>query len=278
MALTLSKVDISNIALSEIGAQSIDDFDDTQNTSAVAVKINWQLALAEVSRAAQWNCLMATAVLTPTVQEPLPDAPVNPPTTPWAPFTVYVANQYVTYGLQIYQAFYNNTSTNNFINDLTAGYWFETDITDPNPSFGGSGYGGNYPSNWAYQYPLPGDCILVCSYNQQQPSPGQELTWQIIGINLYSNQNTAVIKYIQYNEDCTRYDALFTACLVSLLASKIATRLRQDDTQIASGCYAKYLKKLADARTTNGGEQVRRRFTPQANSRWINSRFRSTNG
>lgn len=266
------------MALSKIGAQAISDFDDTNNTSAVEVKLNWQLALAEASRAHRWNCLMTTAVLVPTAQTPVPDAPVPPVTTPWAPFTSYVANQYVTYGLQIYQAFYDNTSTANFINDLTAGYWFETDITDPNPSFGGSGYGGNYPSNWAFQYPLPGDCLLVAEYNQQQPNPGQLQQWEIIGINLYSNQNTGVIKYVQYNEDCTRYDALFTACLVLLLASKVATRLRQDDTQISGACYQQYLKQLAQARAKDGGEQLRRRFTPQANSRWVNSRFRSTNG
>lgn len=266
------------MALARVGAQAISSFDDDQSPSAIEVRNNWQLALAEASRAHRWNCLMATAVLVPTEQTPLPDTPVPPVTTPWAPFTAYAANEYVSYGLQIYQAFYANVSTANFINDLTAGYWFETDITDPNPSFGGSGYGGNYPSNWAYQYPLPGDCLLVAEYNQQQPTPGQLQTWEVIGINLYSDQNTGVIKYIKYEEDCTRYDALFAACLVQLLASKVATRLRQDDTQISVGCYQQYLKQLAQARTKDGGEQVRRRFVLQANSRWINSRFRSTNG
>lgn len=278
MPTSLSKTDLANMALSRIGAQAVSDLTDTQNTSAVEVSLNWQLALAEASRAHRWSCLMNTAALTPTAQTPLPDAPVNPPTTAWAPLTSYVANQYVTYGLQIYQAFFNHTSSNNFTNDLTSGLWFQTDITDPNPSFGGSGYGGNYPSNWAFQYALPGDCLLVAEYNQQQPTPGVEQTWEVIGINLYSNQNTGVIKYVQFNEDTTRYDALFIACLVQLLASKIATRLRQDDTQISAGCYQQYLKQLAQARAKDGGEQLRRRFTPQANSRWINSRFRSTNG
>ena len=179
------------------------------------------------------------------------------------------------YGGALYQALIANTSTASFINDLTAGFWFETDILNVDP-FNPSDIGSQYASSWAFQYPLPADCLLVYTYNDQpRTSPDKE--WEIIGTNLYSDEDTAVIHYVQYNEDSTRYDPMFTDCLVLKLASMIATRLRQDDTQIAQGAYNQYLKQLSAARTRDANERRGRRFVPQRNSNLINSRYFSTN-
>lgn len=275
MPTTLAKVDLFNLALAHVGAQLITDPNDTSNPSAVECNTNWQLALASVARSHPWNCLMVAAQLQPTAQTPIVPVPPGVTSTPWAPLTAYAANVFVTYGNALYQALIANTSTNSFINDLTAGFWFETDLLNIDP-FNPNSLGSNYASGWAYQYPLPQDCLLVYTYNDQ-PMTSPEKEWEIIGINLYSDMDTAVIHYVQYNEDCTRYDGMFTDCLVLKLASMIATRLRQDDTQIAQGAKAEYLKQLSAARTRDANERRSRRFVPQQNSNLIRSRYFSTN-
>lgn len=272
---TLSKTDLANNALSNIGAQAIDDFDDSTNTSAIAVRGNWQLAVAEVARAHAWNCLMAAVQLTATAQTPItPPTPV-PASTPWAPLTAYAAGTYVTYGGALYQALIANTSTNSFINDLTAAFWFETDLLDTNP-FDPNALASLYPSGWAYQYPLPADCLLMVALNDN-PTCGPEQEYEIIGINLYTNQDQAVIKYVQYTEDTTRYDSLFAGCVVLKLGASIATSLRQDDLQIAARMDQAYQRALTAARTKDAGERKPRRFSPVQNSRFISARWASTN-
>lgn len=220
---------------------------------------------------------MAAVVLQPTAQTPI--TPPSPAVTanPWAPATVYAAGDYVTYGspAYIYQALIANTSSASFTNDLTSGFWFQTDIYNTDP-FNPNAQASLYPSAWAYQYPLPPDFLLLSTLNDS-PFSGCETEYEIIGINLYTNASQAVIKYVQYNEDTTRYDALFVGCLILLLASYIASRRRQDDTQIAARLYAQYLKELSKARAKDAGERKPRRFSPVNNSRWVASRYFSTN-
>lgn len=263
------------MALSNVGAQAISDFDDLTNTSAIEVRGNWQLAVSEVARAHAWNCLMVAVQLTATAQTPITPPTSVPASTPWAPLTAYAAGDYVTYGGALYQALIANTSTASFINDLTAGFWFETDLLDVDP-FNPDALAAQYPSGWAYQYPLPADCLLVVALNDN-PTVGAEQEYEIIGINLYTNRSQAVIKYVAYTEDTTRYDPLFAGCVVLKLAASIATNLRQDDTQIAARMEAGYQRALTAARTKDAGERKPRRFNPVANSRYISSRWASTN-
>lgn len=275
MGTSLSRTDLANQALSNIGAQPIEDFDDTDNTSATEVRGNWELAVAETGRAHAWNCLMAAVQLQPTAQIPISPAVPVPASTAWAPLTAYAAGAYVTYGGALYQALIANTSTASFINDLTAGFWFETDQLNVDP-FNPNAIAAQYPSGWAYQYPLPPDCLLMVALNDN-PTVGPEQEYEIIGINLYTNQSQAVIKYVKYTEDTTRFDALFAGCVVLKLSASIATRLRQDDTSIAVRMEQLYARSLTAARAKDAGERKPRRFNPVANSRFISSRWASTN-
>lgn len=275
MPTTLAKIDLINMALSKIGAQSIDDIDDTENTSAIEARINWQLAVAEVGRAHAWNCLMEAVQLSATPQTPITPATPTPSSTAWAPATAYAAGEYVTYGGALYQALIANTSSASFINDLTQAFWFETDLLNVSP-FDPWSLGSQYASGWAYQYPLPDDCLLLVTVNDT-PYYAPATEYEIIGINLYTNIDEAIIKYVKFTEDTTRYDPLFAGCVVLMLASKMATRLRQDDANIATNMTMQYMKALSAARTKDAGERKPRRFNPIANSLLIASRYGSTN-
>lgn len=198
-------------------------------------------------------------------------------TIPWAPATSYAAGAFVTYGGALYQALIANVSSASFINDLTKAWWFETDIYNPNP-FGQAvmGDGAQYPSGWAYQYPLPSDFLLLSVLNDFWCNQA-EVQYEIIGQNLYTNYSQAVIKYVAYNTDTTIFDSLFTAALVCKLAQRVATSLRQDDTAIAGKLEVEYQKALRDARVKDAGERKPFRFSPVNNSRLVASRYSSTN-
>lgn len=276
MPTTLSKEQIMNSALARIGVKPVADFADLDSIPAEQCLLQWDFAFSEIGRAHAWNCLLKPAVLQVEEQEPITPADPVPASTPWAPGTVYAVGDYVTYGdpAYLYQALIANTATASFTNDLTAGYWLQTDIYDANPF---SGSGANYPSGWSYKYPLPEDCLLLAELNDQPCKQGYKQDWEIMGSDLYTNDSRAVIKYVSAEPDTTRYDSLFVGCLVLLLASKIATILRQDDTNISTTMLQLYSKAMHEARAKDGAEKIAVRFDPVANSRFVGSRFRSTN-
>lgn len=277
MPTTLSQVQIINQALARIGVKPIESIETPDDIPSEQARVNWPLALGVVGRAAAWNCLLKPGVLVAEAQDPITPPGPTPVPTAWAPATHYAAGDYVSYGspAYTYQALIANLSTASFVNDLTSGYWFQTDIFNPDP-FGTSGSGALYPSGWAYKYPLPADCLLVVTLNDMLLA-GYEEEFEIMGGDLYTNYSQAIIKYTWSNPDTTKYDTLFVECLVLKLAAMMATILRQDDAAISQAMEGIYLKKLSSARTKNAGERKPRRFNPVTNSRFIGSRYRSTN-
>ena len=262
------------MALSQIGAQTIASLGDQTNTSSVSCATNWTLAFLAVAREHDWNCLMVDAVLSPVPQTPIVPAGVPAGTTAWAPFTSYAAGDYVTYGGSLYQALIANTSTASFVNDLTAAFWFETDVLNTNPF--GQCTASNYPSGWNYKYSLPADFVKLSSLNFSECReflPPNEIK----GRFLYTDEGSAVIQYVAALTDTTIYDSLFTNALMFMLASKIATQLRQDSGAISSQMLAYYERALREARMKDGNEGTPRRFNPVANSRLVASRYNSTN-
>src|ERR1700753_2962221 len=121
MPTTLSPVDISNVALSKIGAQTITSLTDLTIQSAIICNTSFLLAYLEVTRAGRWNCLLNPAILVQEPQTPLPGPTAPTPAPNWEINTFYAANTYLTYGGYVYIVMYDYTSTNNFFNDLTAG-------------------------------------------------------------------------------------------------------------------------------------------------------------
>jgi hypothetical protein len=340
MPTTLDPVSVCNVALSKIGAESINSLADLTNRSSRACNTNFNLAYLSTSRAARWNCLLTTAQLTQIPQTPIvTGGSVAPPTStpwaaftfyslgvyvsyggayylvlnaytssaafatdlasgnlqlwnpngnppsfavPWAEFTAYAANAYVTYGNYFYQVLVAYTSSNNFLNDLTSGFLAQTDqqsgqnVSDLtlDSCFGGS----QYPSGWAFEYALPDDFQLLGILNGNicwdfDGSGSGGGLYEIMGTSLFCNSPLAVIQYVKNQPDTTQFDSMFTHCLTFLLASMIATALRQDGGKLEGEMLGLYNRALSSARAKNGGEAMPRRFSPLRSSRILRSRY-----
>lgn len=279
-----SPVDISNLALSRIGAESIQALNDNQSVSAIACNQNWPLAYLSVSRCGAWNALLAVAILAQQPQTPIPGDPAPSPVVAWAPLTAYTVGQYLSYGspAYIYVVMFSYTSTVSFANDLTTGA-----LTQTNEITGIANFfqpdGSQFPSGWAYKYALPADFQLLVSLNANTGLTADNLTdttddYEIIGTSLYCDTEQAIIQYVQNQPDSSRFDAMFVDALSYKLAAMIATTLRQDGGKLAGEMLSLYNQCVRTARQKNGGEKQRRRFNPINSSRYIQSRYGGLNG
>lgn len=288
MPTSLAPVDAANIALSKIGAEAINQIVNPANRSSRAVNTSFNLAYLEVTRSARWNCLLTPAQLTQIPQIPI--VPTNPPITgpAWAPNTTYLANTYLSFGGYWYLVMFTYTSTTNFLNDLTTGALSQTDqqtnsaFTDLQlDTFGCSG--SQFPSGWAFQYALPDDFQLMGSLNGNicwdwDGSGSQSDLYELMALApngecLFCNEPIAVIQYVQSQPDTTRWDSLFTSAFTFLLASMIATTLKQDGGKLEAEMLGLYTRALSKARAKNGGESMPKRFNPVRSSRLVRSRF-----
>lgn len=93
---------------------------------------------------------------------------------------------------------------------------------------------------------------------------------------LLTDADSARVSYISSRTAVTEYDSLLTECLVLLLASKLVVSMRQDEA-LTQALLAEYNGKLSAARRIDGNEQGRRQYDIAGGSRWVNSRWRSTN-
>jgi hypothetical protein len=294
MPTSLSPTDLCNIALSKIGAQTINSMTDPTSPPALACNANFNLCYLEVSRSGKWNCLLtASGPLVAIPQTPLPGYPTlggSITATAWAPLTAYLANVYVTFGGYYYQVMFNYTSTVSFLNDLTTGALTQTDAQTGSPNYLGLS-GSAYPSGWAFQYALPADFQLLVTLNGNTSldssgadldgSASDEYELMTDGSNgqcIYCDEPQAVIQYVKNQPDCTQFDSIFTDAFTYKLAAAIATPLRQDGGKLQSEMLGEYEKQLRKARARNGGEQLVRRFNPIGTSRFVNARWGGANG
>ena len=295
MPSTLSPVDVSNIALTKIGAQAINSLSDTTSSSAIACNTNFTQSYQEVSRAAPWNCLIRSQILVNITQTPLPWSTSGGSSTitatAWAPNTAYLANVYVTFGGYYYQVMFNYTSTISFLNDVTTGALVQTDQPTSGNTFG-TNSGSQYPSGWGYQYVLPSDflCLQALNDNGDWTQDGsQSDDYEIMsgvtnpstpptyGLCIFTDAPNAVVQYIPNQPDTTQWDSMFTNCVTLKLASAIATNLRQDGGAMEQRLLQAYEVELRHARQKNGGEKQARRFNPIPSSRFNQARYVGVN-
>jgi len=290
-----SLTDVCNIALLEIGSQPISDMDDTTSTNAGYCRQAFWQAFREVARMHDWNCLtkrVPLALLGSTVTG------VTTPTAPpyWQPNTLYTATAagtYVTYGTATYLCMVTATSSSNFINDLTAGLWAQNFM--PNTFTMAFSNWSNTPGNagtnyeWNYAYGLPSDFLLLLELNgnscANHRGVGDLYELYITQVtntdetissiqSLYCNAATAVIKYIALIQDPSIWDPLFSACIGTLLASKIATQIRGDGGATEAALLQKFRTvTLPIARVQDGGEQKERRYDPTKESKFLRARY-----
>jgi hypothetical protein len=272
----------------QLGQRKIQSINNQTDANAIACNVAWNESFGAVAREAPWNCLKANASLSPVVvstnvtnqQTDIPST-----STIWTPGTAYQVNVYVTYASYLYQCLIANVASTNFAADLTKGYWFQTNYFSP--TYLGMA-GGGYGTEWSNMFQLPSDFITLIELNNNNLWGGGATAWGTAGSQgasheifqnvLYTNQSYAVIKYVQYQPDTTKYDSLFTDALVLKLASTMATDLRKDDATLSLRLKQEYKQVLSEARTKNAGEDKLRRYNIVSESRFIRSRWRSTNG
>ena len=132
---------------------------------------------------------------------------------------------------------------------------------------------------WTFGYELPGDFVLLVELNGTCAWGSHNgRTCEIFQKALYTNAAYANIKYSRWEPDTTNYDPLFTGALVLNLACIIATHLRKDDARLSMGLRQEYKEYLSDARMKDGAEIKLRRYNPVSESRFVRSRYNSTNG
>ena len=275
----LSQTDIVNLALQRLGNRRVMVLADPNDPNAVACTVAWPQALGEVSRDAQWNCLRKRALLSQLAAPP-PAAGSTPTPASWSPGTHYNVGDYATFGnpAYLYMCSIANTASGNFTNDLTMGFWFQTDLYAPNFSQQTGNAGPLF--EWNFAYALPTDFVMLIMLNGQNCWKGRNVGshYEIYQKAIYCNTPTADIEYTRYETDPTNFDTLFVGCLAFKLAALVATTLRKDSGQLAAGMEQMYQRALSEARVANAGEGKPRIYNIVSESRFVRSRRRSTNG
>ena len=305
----LSQTDVCNLALALVGQHPIDDIDQTNGNAAPACRAAFWPAVTEVGRSHPWNCLRLQQRLTALS---FPNASsanscytsfgwpgCRPSTLPpyWTANTVYAGGTLVTWGETIYYALYDQTSSTNFINDVTAGLWAQ--IYSTFISYDQGADGGLYP--WAFGYALPEDFLLLNELNGVNCRGGAGAWGSGSGVAglyeiyvnkvtnadntistaraLFTDQPFANVQYTGLVQDTTVWDPLFVDCVSVLLASRIATTLRGDDGVMALQLKQEYIRTtLPLAKVKDAGEGKRHRYDPTRESNFIRARYRSTVG
>ena len=133
---------------------------------------------------------------------------------------------------------------------------------------------------WSSRFQLPADFIRALELNGVDcwdNFNGDK--FEIYGRFLYTDERFCDLKYVAYTEDATLYDSAFIGALYMMLAARIATPIRKDDGQLAAQLEEIYqMESLPTARRLNGNEGHRRRYDPGTQSKFIRSRWGSTNG
>lgn len=301
----LGPTDIANLALMEVGQPPITDIDDVNSNAAELCRASFWQSVGEAGRAHNWNCLKQRLRL---VQLSFPQTssdyqsgsgtsigwPGCQPSVPppyWLANTAYAGGTLVTYGQAIYYCLQGYISSNNFINDETAGYWAQ--LYSSFFSGRGAGAAGNL-YEWKFGYALPADYLLLNELNGQDCrfSRGEGSLYEIF-INQIQNADQTIskqralfcdtpyadIKYTALIQDTTVYDPLFIGAVAVLLGSKIATPLRGDGGKMAIELRAKFATDvLPNARIKDAGEAKLDRYDPTQQSNFLRSRYGSTAG
>jgi hypothetical protein len=300
-----SQTDIANLALAEVGQNPIADIDDTESVAAQLCARNFWASVAKVAREHSWNCLQRRQTLT---QLALPESSsfgtsigwsCGQPTS-WPPYwlanTAYAGGTLVTYSEAVYYCTQAYTSSNNFINDLTAGYWVQM----YQPATGAfMGPAGALGYEWDFGFVVPEDYILLTELNGNLVWGGYGTSQRGVGdlyeIFVYQTANPdesksnvralfcntpyANVKYTALIQDTTLFDPHFVDAVAVFLASKIATPLRADDGRMAAVLRQRYATDaLPAALVKDAGERKFYRYDPTRESNFLRSRFRGTNG
>lgn len=126
---------------------------------------------------------------------------------------------------------------------------------------------------WLYSYPLPADFVSVTKLNGDVFLGDPSGWFEIRGVNLLTNETTADLEYISFPADATYFDPLFLTALGTLLASRIATPLRQDGGDMMIRLLQVYTQALSRAGMRNANERKAVPRDPAQESQFVRSRW-----
>lgn len=134
---------------------------------------------------------------------------------------------------------------------------------------------------WTYAYQLPTDYIRLVSFNEVDTEEQDQELFERQGSKLLTDESTASIIYIcdlsaNGNDINLLSPLLAKACYLNL-ASKLAWSLQQSRT-LRDSLTKDYQDALREAKAADSNEEFRPVVNPASGSRWIPSRFSSTNG
>jgi hypothetical protein len=210
--MAVTDVSIVNMALLELGADTITALSDTDKQAVVANAL-WEQARDYVLTSHEWKCAIKRADLT---------------LTEWDATTTFDATDIVEHEGNVYVCIQEATNKEPGEEAL---YW--TLLYSRTPEFG-----------WTYQVALPTDCLRVLEMNEQKEGT---LSWVVEGGYLLTDDASPEIRYIYRNDTETSYDALLIECLSLYLASKMAYAIVGKES-VSNNVLQKYHIKLNEAR------------------------------
>lgn len=210
--MAVTDVSIVNMALIELGADTISALTDSTKEASVASAL-WAQARDYVLTAHEWKCAVKRASLALPV---------------WDASVTYAKDSVVEHDGNVYTALQSALGKDP---DVETAYW--SLAYSRTPEFG-----------WNYQVALPSDCLRVIEMDGETPG---EPTWAVENGMLLTNDPSPEIRYVYRNETPSTYDILLVECLSLYLASKMAYAIVGKES-VANTLYQKYRMKLVEAR------------------------------
>lgn len=132
-------------------------------------------------------------------------------------------------------------------------------------------------SGWKYAYAIPSDCLSPVSIfistatDDSNPQQFEVETLPDLTPVIYSNVDSAILKYIRRVTDTTKFSPIFVDALAWLLASFLAGPLLKGATgvQAAKQAYVMYNERL---RVAAGADGVERKVDPTHSVPWMSGR------
>lgn len=132
---------------------------------------------------------------------------------------------------------------------------------------------------YRFQYNLPSNYITLISLNSVQLFNQVSDLYDTENGKILTDEAEAKIEYVFMQEDTSKWDPLFSTAVARLLASRVASQIRQDGVQLGQVLEGRYYTvDLPRARMKNASLNRKTPYNLPANSKWNASRYRSTRG
>ena len=128
---------------------------------------------------------------------------------------------------------------------------------------------------WEFIYRMPVEAIRALVVNGHRVGLATSL-YEIEGRDILTDADQMLFQFIGFTTDSTVYDPMFVEAAATLIESKIAVQIRQDET-LAEKLYLQYKNSvLPAARKVDGNERNKAPYDGREQSRSLQSRRTGT--